>query len=448
MKGRHDPTFLTLSRFATLLACGCAHPRLSGLAWVTRLRPEKTEEYKRLHADSNPSVRDLLAKYHRHNFSIFLQQIAGKWCEFGCYEYTGRNFDGDHGQAGQGTAQHRVQKCEIPCRSRFQARRAGPKWSGFISTREHHRIEIRRYHAKPGRFARALGRLNIKTSMRIDSHQHFWQYNPAHQVWMTDQMSVLRRDYLPDKLKPLLEAVGFDGSVAVQSRQMLEETEWLLQLSDRFDFIKGVVGWVDLRSPEVRTQLARYAAHPKLRGVRHVVHDEPDDQFMLRPDFQRGIGQLREFNLTYDLLLFPKHLPVAVKLVEAFPHQPFVLDHIAKPPIKERQISPWKEDLEALARFENVGCKLSGLVTEARWGRWQPEDFRRYLDIVIAAFGTDRVMVGSDWPVCTLSSDYSSVMRIVIDYVQQFPARARENILGSNCVRFYGINAASSKHNT
>lgn len=284
--------------------------------------------------------------------------------------------------------------------------------------------------------------------MHIDSHQHFWQYNPAHQVWMTDQMSVLRRDYLPVGLKPLLEAVGFDGSVAVQSRQMLEETEWLLQLSDRFDFIKGVVGWVDLRSPEVHAQLARYAACPKFRGVRHVVHDEPDDQFMLRPDFQRGIGQLREFNLTYDLLLFPRHLPVAVKLVEAFPHQAFVLDHIAKPPIKERQISPWKEDLEALARFENVGCKLSGLVTEAHWGRWQPEDFRRYLDIVIAAFGTDRVLVGSDWPVCTLSGDYSSVMRIVIDYVQQFPARVREDILGSNCVRFYGINAASGKHNT
>ena len=168
-------------------------------------------------------------------------------------------------------------------------------------------------------------------TMRIDSHQHFWKYNPAHQVWMTDEMAVLRRDYLPEELKPLLAAIQFDGTIAVQARQMIEETEWLLELSDQHDFIKGVVGWVDLRSPELRGQLEKYSKHPKLVGVRHVVHDEPDDEFMLRPDFRRGIAQLREFGLTYDLLLFPKHLPVAVKLVAEFPDQPFVLDHIAKP---------------------------------------------------------------------------------------------------------------------
>ena len=276
--------------------------------------------------------------------------------------------------------------------------------------------------------------------MHLDSHQHFWKYNPAHQVWMTDPMDVLRRDYLPGELQPLLKAVGFDGTIAVQARQMIEETQWLLELADANDFIKGVVGWVDLRSARLREQLGKYAAHPRLIGVRHVVHDEPDDQFMLRPGFRRGISQLREFDLTYDLLLFPKHLPFALKLVGEFPDQPFVLDHLAKPPIGEGRISPWREDLERLAQFPNVCCKLSGLVTEAKWKHWQPAEFHRYLDIVIEAFGTHRVMIGSDWPVCTLSGDYASTMRLVIDYAQQFPAKVREDILGGNCARFYNVN--------
>jgi len=281
--------------------------------------------------------------------------------------------------------------------------------------------------------------------MRIDCHQHFWKYNPAHQVWMTDAMAVLRRDYLPDELKPWLQAVQFDGTIAVQARQMVEETEWLLELSDKHDFIKGVVGWVDLRSPKLSEQLTMYAKHPKLFGVRHVVHDEPDDHFMLLPEFRRGLAQLREFGLTYDLLLFPKHLPVAVKLVAEFPDQPFVLDHIAKPGIREGQISPWREDLDRLAKFPNVFCKLSGLVTEAKWKQWQPEDFHRYLDIVIETFGAGRVMIGSDWPVCTLSGDYASTMRIVINYVQQFPARVRDDILGGSAARFYHINPTIEK---
>ena len=275
--------------------------------------------------------------------------------------------------------------------------------------------------------------------MRIDSHQHFWKYNPAHQVWMTDAMAVLRRDYLPDELHPLLCTAGFDGTIAVQARQMPEETEWLLKLADEHAFIRGVVGWVDLRSPKLREQLERYAKHPRLVGVRHVVHDEPDDHFMLLPEFRRGIGQLREFDLTYDLLLFPKHLPVALTLVAEYPQQPFVLDHIAKPAIREGTLSPWREDLHRLAEFPNVFCKLSGLVTEAQWKQWRPEDFHPYLDMVIEAFGTERVMIGSDWPVCTLSGDYVSTMRIVTDYVQRFPAEVREGILGGNCARFYGI---------
>jgi L-fuconolactonase len=276
--------------------------------------------------------------------------------------------------------------------------------------------------------------------MRLDSHQHFWRYNPAEHIWMDDRMAVLKRDYLPGDLKPLLNQTGFDGTVAVQARQNLEETRWLLELAGQHDFIKGVVGWVDLRSPNLRAQLEKFSSNRKLVGVRHVVHDEPDDGFMLRPDFRRGIAQLREFNLTYDLLLFPKHLPVAVKLVEEFPNQPFVLDHIAKPRIGEKLFSPWQEDLVALAKFPNVVCKLSGMVTEAKWKQWQPQDFHRYLDIVLAAFGPERVMIGSDWPVCTLSGDYAATMGVVTDYVQKFPSEVREKILGGNCARFYSLN--------
>ena len=262
---------------------------------------------------------------------------------------------------------------------------------------------------------------------------------------MTDRMQILKRDYLPSELETQLGALGFDGTIAVQARQSVEETGWLLQLAEEHDFISGVVGWVDLCSPALPGQLERYGAHPKLAGVRHVVHDEPDDGFLLRPEFRRGIAQLREYNLTYDLLLFPKHLPVAVKLVQEFPDQPFVLDHIAKPRIAEKQFAPWQEDLTALAQFPNVCCKLSGMVTEANWRQWQPEDFHRYLDIVIEAFGTDRVMIGSDWPVCLLSGDYASTMNIVTDYVQQFPASVRADILGGNCARFYGINSMATQ---
>lgn len=281
--------------------------------------------------------------------------------------------------------------------------------------------------------------------MRIDSHQHFWEYGPRQHVWMTEEMSALKRDYLPEHLLPLLTEAGFSGTIAVQARQLPEETEWLLEAANQFEFIRGVVGWVDLQSPILHEQLETCAQHPKLVGVRHVVHDEPDDNFMLLPEFRRGIGQLREFGLTYDLLLFPRHLPVAVELVSEFPKQPFVLDHIAKPAIRDGQISPWKENLQTLARFPNVFCKLSGMVTEAKWKQWRREDFHRYLDIVIEAFGTDRVMIGSDWPVCTLSGDYAPTMSIVVDYAQQFPSEVRDAILGGNCARFYHINSTPNK---
>jgi L-fuconolactonase len=274
--------------------------------------------------------------------------------------------------------------------------------------------------------------------MRLDCHQHFWHYVPSEHGWMTERMDALRRDYLPGELAPLLQSIGFDGSIAVQGRQIVEETRWLLELADQCDFIKGVVGWVDLRSPRVREELEEFAGHPKLVGVRHVVCEEPDD-FTLQPEFRRGIAALEEFDLTYDLLVFPRQLPAAVKLATEFPRQSFVLNHLGRPAIRNREMTPWREDLRALARYDNVYCKLSGLANEAVWKQWQAAEFRPYLDIALEAFGPRGVMIGSDWPVCTLSGDYAAVMQIVIDYVKRFPAAVREDILGGNCARVYGV---------
>lgn len=252
-------------------------------------------------------------------------------------------------------------------------------------------------------------------------------------------MDSLRRDFLPEDLSPLFRSIAFDGTIAVQARQSLQETEWLLELADAHPFIRGVVGWVDLCGPSVDAQLGQFASHPALVGVRHVVHDEPDDEFMLRSDFQNGIAQLRPLGLTYDLLLFPKHLPVAVRLVERFPQQQFVLDHVAKPRIRDGEFLEWQSALAPLAEFPNVSCKLSGLVTEANWYHWRAEDFHRYLDVVVELFGTKRVMIGSDWPVCTLSGDYASIMKVVIDYVNQFHPQECSAIFGENCAEAYQL---------
>ncbi len=275
--------------------------------------------------------------------------------------------------------------------------------------------------------------------MRIDSHQHFWRYNRTEYDWMRDALANLQRDFLPPDLAPLLTATALDGTVAVQARQTLAETEWLLDLSDRFDFIKGVVGWVDLRSPHVDAQLDQVARHPKLRGIRHVVHDEPDDRFMLGADFLAGLNQLRGLGLTYDLLLFPRHLPIAVEVVRRFPHQRFVLDHIAKPPIKDHRIGAWENDLRELAGFDNVFCKVSGMVTEADWQHWQPSDFEPYLDIVFDAFGVERLMFGSDWPVCTIAADYEQVVGLVDSYVARRAPHARDAIFGGTAAAVYGL---------
>jgi L-fuconolactonase len=275
--------------------------------------------------------------------------------------------------------------------------------------------------------------------MRIDAHQHFWKYSPADYAWISDEMAALKHDFRPEDLHPLLLANGFDGSIAVQACQTIEETQWLLSLAGESDFIKGVVGWVDLCAPDLPATLESLASQPKLVGVRHVVQAEPDDEFMLRDDFQRGIAHLAAYDLTYDLLLYPRHLPVAVKLVRRFPGQPFVLDHIAKPAIADGLLEPWAHDIAELAKHENVCCKLSGMVTEANWKQWKPEDFRPHLDVVFEAFGPDRLMIGSDWPVCTLSATYAETIAIVNDFIRQLDPGLQERIMGGNCASFYGI---------
>jgi L-fuconolactonase len=275
--------------------------------------------------------------------------------------------------------------------------------------------------------------------IRIDAHQHFWQYSAADYGWINESMAVLKRDFLPGDLAALLDANGLDSSIAVQARQSLEETRWLLGLAKENNRIKGVVGWVDLRSPELPEQLNKFSESTKLVGVRHVVQDEPDDAFLLRPEFRRGIAQLAAFDLVYDLLLYPRQLPAAVQLVREFPEQAFVLDHIAKPSIADGVLEPWRSRIRALAQFPNVTCKLSGMVTEARWQGWRYADFVPYLDVVFEAFGPARLMIGSDWPVCTVSADYARTLDIVQKYIERLSAAEREAVLGGNCARVYRI---------
>lgn len=272
--------------------------------------------------------------------------------------------------------------------------------------------------------------------MKLDAHQHFWRYSAAEYPWIPTG-SALQRDWLPEDLAALQTPLGFDGSIAVQARQTLEETRWLLSLADRHPFIRGVVGWVDLRSPEVEAQLREFAAHPKFVGVRHVVQEEPDDRFMLGADFLRGLGQLRDFGLTYDLLIFPKQLPAAREVVARFPEQAFVLDHVAKPAIQRRELEPWATEIHALARHPNVGCKLSGMVTEADHRHWREAELHPYLDVVAEAFGPARLMIGSDWPVCLPAASYERTMRAVMTWAQKFSSTEQAGIFGENGAGFY-----------
>jgi L-fuconolactonase len=273
--------------------------------------------------------------------------------------------------------------------------------------------------------------------MRIDAHQHFWIYNERDYGWISDKLSKIKRNFEPADLHEILENHGFDGSIAVQARQSIEETEWLLELADKNDFIKGVVGWVDLRSNNLESHLQKYSQNKKFVGVRHVLQDEPDDQFVLEEDFLDGISMLSKYDLTYDILVFERQLPASIKMVEKFPDQKFVVDHIAKPQIKKGLIDPWKENINAIASFNNVHCKLSGMITEADWVNWSEADFTKYLDVVYESFGPDRLMFGSDWPVCNLAGSYENVLNLVKHYISDLSENSRRSILGENALNFY-----------
>jgi len=286
--------------------------------------------------------------------------------------------------------------------------------------------------------------------MRIDAHQHFWLYNEQEYGWIGPEMAGLTRDFLPADLRPLQRALGIDGTVAVQARQTVDETKWLLDLAGQHPEIRGVVGWADLCDPEVGQRLETLCADERLRGLRHVVQDEPDDRFLLRADLNRGMGLLADLGLTYDILIYPRHLPVACEFVARFPEQWFVLDHVAKPPIAANhadvcvrhsrgRLQPWAEGIRRLAEHPRVYCKVSGMVTEAVWDGWTAADFRPYLDVVVEAFGTERIMFGSDWPVCTVAGSYAEVMGLAYDYAAQFSAAEQAAMAGENAARFYGL---------
>lgn len=277
--------------------------------------------------------------------------------------------------------------------------------------------------------------------MNIDSHQHFWLYDSARDAWIDDSMRVLKHDFLPADLAAQLDANHLDASIAVQADQSERETLFLLDLAKRTKRIAGVVGWTDLVSPQVDRRLQFYSQFQKLCGFRHVAQSEPDDHFLLRTDFVRGIARLHEFGFTYDILIYPRQLPAAMELVARFPQQRFVVDHLAKPEIKAKNIGTWADQMGSMARNRNVYCKLSGLVTEADWRRWTPADFEPYLDAVFQAFGTDRLMFGSDWPVCLLAASYQQVKKTIEDYVDRKAPAAKGDIFGANAVRFYDLKA-------
>lgn len=276
--------------------------------------------------------------------------------------------------------------------------------------------------------------------MKIDAHQHFWNYDPIRDAWIDESMHVIRKDFLPQDLAPILKTNNIDGCVAVQADQSETETEFLLACAKQNTFIKGVVGWVDLLHNNVEERLAHFSENNLLKGVRHIVQGEADD-FMLRHDFQNGISKLEQFNLTYDILVFPTQLEAAITLVNTFPNQKFVLDHIAKPYIKDGKINTWKALIHKLAEAPNVYCKISGMVTEADLKQWKPSDFKPYLDVVFNAFGIDRIMYGSDWPVCLLASQYEQQINIVQNYIKDFSEEEKEKIMGRNAITFYNLNA-------
>jgi L-fuconolactonase len=276
--------------------------------------------------------------------------------------------------------------------------------------------------------------------LRIDSHQHFWNFDPEKFDWITEEMSLIKKDFLPGDLKYILQENNFDGCITVQVEQTEEENDFLLKAAQDNEFIKAVVGWIDLQLENIDERLAYYKQFERLKGFRHILQGEKKRDLMLSPDFKRGISLLNKYNFTYDVLIFPDQLVFAKQLVKEFPKQKFVIDHLAKPYIKDGRIEEWKKDMEAIGSFENVYCKISGMVTEADWKNWKAKDFFPYLDVVVKSFGTNRIMYGSDWPVCLVAASYEQVLDIVREYFSSFSKNEQDLFFGGNAVKFYNIN--------
>ena len=275
--------------------------------------------------------------------------------------------------------------------------------------------------------------------IRIDAHHHFWRYTPREYPWINDSMSAIRRDFLPPHLEKEMAAAAVSGVVSVQARQSLEETWDLLRFAEQNEFIRGVVGWIPFTAPDLNRILASLAGHPKLRAVRHVLQDEPDPDYMLRADFNRGISALKPFHLVYDILIFERHLPQTIEFVDRHPEQIFVLDHLGKPSVRSGAISPWREHLKTLAERSNVYCKLSGLATEADYKNWTEEQLRPYIDVVLEAFSPRRVMFGSDWPVCLVAIPYAKWAQIVADATQGLSGAEQERIWSGTATEAYRL---------
>ena len=275
--------------------------------------------------------------------------------------------------------------------------------------------------------------------MRIDAHQHFWNFSPRQHAWIDESMRVIRRDFSPGMLKQILEDNHFDGTVVVQVDQTEKETDDLLRLAKDYSFIKAVVGWVDFQAANIEERLEYFSQFPALKGFRHIVQAEKDPAFLQKPAFKRGIEYLKRWDLTYDILIYPHQMKMAAKFAADFPSQRFVIDHLAKPYIKKGLIEEWKYDLDSLAALENVWCKISGLVTEADWKSSPPEVFFPYIEAAVDAFGIHRVMYGSDWPVCLLAADYRDVLGIVELFFQEYSADEKEQVFGKNASIFYKI---------
>jgi len=272
--------------------------------------------------------------------------------------------------------------------------------------------------------------------LKIDSHQHFWKYDPARDTWITEEMEVIRHDFFPHDLKPLLEANGVHGCIAVQADQSEEETDFLLRLAQENDFIKGVVGWVDLCSPTIHERLEYYSQFSKLKGFRHILQAEPVE-FILKSEFQRGIASLKQFGFTYDILVYPKHLSVIPDLVKS--EQRFIIDHLAKPDIRNGRFNNWETEMKEIASFDYVYCKLSGMITEADWMNWKKEDIFPYIDKMFEFFGAERLVFGTDWPVCKLAGEYDAVCGLMEEYLSKLSQREQELVWGKNATQFYNL---------